>query len=225
VDNLPAGRADVRRWGVRWDNLFDDLESQLAHELSADELDIQAEEERLRLARLGLRDRLLAIHAGGGSPDDRMLRLALTDGSRACVVPSNFGRDWFSGDLASPSGRWSSCVVPIAAIAALSLSRQQVLRSLEAPTPGDGVPSAAPSALSERLGLSLVLRDLCRRRAAVEIALIGGAAGGTRVHGTIDRVGRDHLDLAVHDRTSARRERAVTEIRIVPLAQIALVRL
>ena len=45
------------------------------------------------------------------------------------------------------------------------------------------------------------------------------------VHGTIDRVGRDHVDLAVHDRGEPRREGAVREVRIVPLAALLLVRL
>ena len=42
---------------MRWDNLFDDLESQLEQELDAEDIDLLAEEERLRLGRLGLRDR------------------------------------------------------------------------------------------------------------------------------------------------------------------------
>jgi hypothetical protein len=154
-----------------------------------------------------------------------MLRLILADGSRVCVVPSSFGRDWLSGELAAPSGRWSPCVVPIGAISSVSLTRVQVEWSLDARTLPDAASPVGPSLLSERLGISLVLRDLCRRRSAVELALVGGAAGSTRVHGTIDRVGRDHVDLAVHDATSARRERDVTEIRVVPLSQVALVRL
>ena len=47
---------------MRWDNLFDDLEGQLEHELTSEEIDLQAEEERLRLGRMSLRDRILAIH-------------------------------------------------------------------------------------------------------------------------------------------------------------------
>jgi len=46
---------------MRWDNLFDDLESQLELELGAEDLDLVAEEERLRLGRLALRDRLVAL--------------------------------------------------------------------------------------------------------------------------------------------------------------------
>ena len=50
---------------MRWQNLFDDLEGQLESELGAEEVDLLAEEERLRLGRLSLRDRIRAIHADG----------------------------------------------------------------------------------------------------------------------------------------------------------------
>ena len=45
---------------MRWDKLFDDLESQLEREITAEELDLDAEEERLRLGRLSVRERLVA---------------------------------------------------------------------------------------------------------------------------------------------------------------------
>lgn len=40
---------------MRWEHLFDDLETQLERELTAEELDLEVEEERLRLGRLSLR--------------------------------------------------------------------------------------------------------------------------------------------------------------------------
>jgi len=43
------------------------------------------------------------------------------------------------------------------------------------------------------------------------------------VHGTLDRVARDHLDLALHEPGTVRRDRAVRGIRIVPLERIVLV--
>jgi len=45
------------------------------------------------------------------------------------------------------------------------------------------------------------------------------------VHGTIDRVGRDHVDVAVHERGEVRRETAVSEYRLVPLMSLVLVKL
>ena len=198
---------------MRWDNLFDDLESQLEQELSAEEIDLQAEEERLRLARLGIRDRLRSLHATSASIDERMLRLALADGSRVTVLPSTFGRDWLSGELVEESGRRPQCIVPLDSIDGVILERAQTALSLE--------PNVEESsgALSARLGLQFVLRDLCRRRASVDLHL-----RTLRLHGTIDRVGRDHLDLAVHEPEQPRRDSAITEFRIVRLDQVVLVR-
>ena len=199
---------------MRWDNLFDDLESQLEQELTAEEVDLQAEEERLRLARLGIRDRLRSLHAAADS-DIRMLRLGLADGSRVSVGPATFGRDWLAGELIEESGRRPQCVVSLEAITGIVLSRAQVIQSLDSSGGGE-----SPGALSARLGFPFVLRDLCRRRQAVDLWLRDG-----RLHGTIDRVGRDHLDLAVHEAGHPRRDSEVSEYRIIRLGQLMLVRI
>ena len=200
---------------MRWDNLFDDLESQLEQELTADEVDLRAEEERLRLARLGVRDRLISLqqwHSGEAAPT---LDLVLRDGSRAVVVPQSFGKDWVAGILVEEGSHRPSCVVPLEAIGSISLTRQQVEASLTA-----GPAEPAERSLSARLGVAFVLRDLCRRRQALELR-----TPGSRMFGTIDRVGRDHCDLAVHNPGSVRRESAVTGYRIVRFSEILLVRI
>lgn len=199
---------------MRWDNLFDDLESQLEQELTAEEVDLQAEEERLRLARLGIRDRLRSLSVAPAT-DDRILRLVLAGGSRVTVAPATFGRDWLAGELLEESGRRPQCILPLDAIDAVTLTGGQVLQSLDS---SGGEESAG--ALSARLGLQFVLRDLCRRRQAVQLWLVDG-----RMHGTIDRVGRDHIDLAAHEAGHPRRESAVSEYRILRLSQLILVRL
>jgi hypothetical protein len=198
---------------MRWDRLFDDLEGQLERELSAEELDLRAEEERLRIGRLAVRDRLIAIREGGHEPE-QPVALLLTTGEQLVVRPSTFGRDWFLAELTEEAHR-SQCVVPLAGVAALLLTRSQIESSL-AQTDN----TANDRALSARLTLPFVLRDLCRRRAAVSLHTVAGDA-----HGTIDRVGRDHLDLAVHEPDRQRRSRAVSQYRVVPLDQLLLVRL
>lgn len=197
---------------MRWDNLFDDLESQLEREITAEELDMGVEEERLRLGRLSLRDRLLAIR-DAPDPGDRELTLTLLTAVRLRVRPAVIGRDWLSGDIIDDSARRAQCVVPLPAIAGVSLGERQVRESLRSAEP---TPEALPP-LSARLGIAFVLRDLCRRRRPLEFALLGG-----RVHGTIDRVGRDHLDVAVHEPGIPRRSSLVAEYRVVPLDQIVL---
>jgi hypothetical protein len=193
---------------MRWDHLFDDLESQLEHELGAEELDVLAEEERLRLGRLALRDRLRAVLPG-------TVRLALADGTRLALALGAVGRDWVAGEEVRESGTGASCVVPTASIAACFLDPAQTAASLAQ----DAAAASPVGSLAARLGLAFVLRDLCRRRAALSIS-----TAAERLHGTIDRVGRDHLDLAEHDPGVARRDRDVRALRIVPIGQIVLVR-
>ena len=199
---------------MRWDHLFDDLESQLEHEFGAEEVDLLAEEERLRLGRLALRDRLRAMVPE--STESAPLRLLLRDGSRVSLALGAVGRDWIAGEVASESQSRSltSCVVPVAAISACFPDAAQLAASTD---PGDG--GSAVGSLAARLGLPFVLRDLCRRRAALHIT-----TRREQVHGTIDRVARDHLDLAEHDPGVARRDRAVHAIRLLPLAELVLVR-
>jgi hypothetical protein len=197
---------------MRWDDLFDDLEGQLEQELGAEEVDLLAEEERLRLGRLSLRDRVLAMTRAGEAAADE-LRLVLRDGTTVMVAVGSVGRDWLVGELGGP--RRGSCLVPLGAIASVLPTAEQLSRSVL------GEPSSESAvSLSGRLGLSFVLRDLCRRRAALELS----TASGGRLHGTIDRVGRDHLDLAEHEAGVPRRAAAVTRIRMLPVAELVLVR-
>jgi hypothetical protein len=194
---------------VRWQNLFDDLESQLESELGAEEVDLLAEEERLRLGRLTVRDRLRALHGGAAGES---IGIALRDGERMPLAIAAIGRDWVAGE--TDGGTLRSAIVPIAAIAVLDPVAAQLTASLR----GDPAPEP-PTALSARLGLAFVLRDLCRRRAPVELRV-----GAERWHGTIDRVGRDHLDLAEHAPGEPRRSASVARIRIVAFAALDLVR-
>ena len=197
---------------MRWDNLFDDLEGQLEQELGAEEIDLRAEEERLRLGRRTLRDRLLALNH---REDPVPVRVILTDGSALELRPRTFGRDWASGDVVDQSARDVQFILPLDAIAGLLLTRVQVSDSLE-----DTSSAESERGLSRRLGLAFVLRDLCRRRQSVELVMSDGVT-----RGTIDRVGRDHLDLAVHEAGTARRESLVSHYRVVPFARLLLVRL
>lgn len=196
---------------MRWDKLFDDLETQLERELTAEEIDLGAEEERLRLGRLSLRDRLDAIH---GHDSSALLFVTLVTGERLRLRPDALGRDWLSAGIEDGTSRRARCILALGGIAAVTLTAAQVRASLESGA-DDG-----QSTLSQRLGITFVLRDLCRRRRAVDVVV----ATGTSIHGTIDRVGRDHVDLAVHEPGAARRDSEITDYRIVSLASLVLVR-
>ncbi len=207
-------RADYRAC-MRWRDLFDDLEGQLEHELGAEDSGLQAEEERLRIGRLALRERLIAL-----TRDGACLRLWLPGGEQLAVSGVTVGRDWLSGEIVTEGGRKSSAIVPLDAICGVVLAAGEVDASLAG---GDATASwngEAPVPLAARLGLAFVLRDLARRRSFVELRLTGLALGGT-----IDRVGRDHLDLAMHEPGTPRRSREVSQFRLVPFAQLSYVRI
>ena len=195
---------------MRWDLLFDDLESQLDREQRDEERSLAIEDERLRLGRLTLRDRLTAV-SRASDDGDAIVRVELQGGVVMALRPLAFGRDWMSAESRPADRRSRQCVVPLAAIAAVLPSRSQLDPSLE--------PVSESSArLAERIGLSFVLRDLCRRRAPVRLTTVDGM-----VHGTLDRVARDHVDLALHEPGSPRREREIQGYRIVPLARVLLI--
>lgn len=192
---------------MRWNSLFDDLESQLERELTSEARELRGEQERHRLGGLRMLDRIAALAEAGASVGT--LRLALLGGEFISVTPLAYGADWFSAMLTDRAGL---VIVPLASIAGVTLSGVQVGVSL--------APGASPSLLAQRLTLAVVLRDLCRRRLAVEVVLADAT-----LHGTIDRVGVDHVDVALHEPGSARRDSAVTECRLVPLAALLLLRI
>lgn len=210
MENEVAGVGGARYgFGMRWDHLFDDLSGQLEHELQSEQADLQQEEERLRLGRLPLRDRLVALR-GAADRESALVRCRVRSAETVRVRLVTVGRDWMAGDLDGAPG--DQAIIPFSAVDALLLTPQQALLSLE--------PRAERSELGARLGVAFVLRDLCRRRATVTVRTTTG-----EVSGTIDRVGRDHLDLAEHDRDEVRRTRAMRQISVIPIDQVLLVRL
>lgn len=192
---------------MRWDSLFDDLTGQLDDELDADDAGVRLEAERARRGRLTLRDRLLALQnmRGPGRP----LTIELVDGATWRLCIRGIGTDWLHATAGATDGR--EVVVPLHAVAAVALTPQQVDRSLD--ELGTGEPR-----LIDRLTISYLLRDLCRRRAGVVVHTRRG-----RWSGTIDRVGRDHLDLAVHEVGAVRRSTAVAQIRVIAMSEVVIV--
>lgn len=205
---------------MRWDNLFSDLESQLEYGLTAEENDLHDEEERLRLGRLSLRDRLLQLMKISDRGANYSIAFVLTGGLRLSAKVKTIGKDWFAADIDSvPTGDsrrrlQQQCIVPLGAVQGLTLTRRQIRHSLE-PRPAQ----EGPGGLTDRLGLAFLLRDLCRRRTTVEVVLATES-----VFGTIDRVGRDHFDLAVHEATASRRDVDVVGYRLIAFDCVVLLK-
>jgi hypothetical protein len=175
---------------VRWEALFGDLEAQAE---SADRAALEAELGDLVRAEFGA----LSLRGRLGAHTGCDLVWFLADGEPVTGVLLETGEDWVlvragAGDV----------LLPMAAVASVSgLSRTAV---------ADGGP------LARSLRLTVVLRGLARDRQAVLVAVAGGAV----LAGTIDRVGADHVDVAVHAIDEPRRAGAVTGVRTVPLASI-----
>lgn len=193
----------IRFAHVRFEDLFDDLESQLEAELGAEQRDLEAEEERFRIGRLELRDRIVAA--------PRLLDLTLRGGGRLRLRRMALGRDWLNGLVLEGAPADTGAVVPLHAIVGIELDGDASAASVQS------VKEAGD--LQARLSFAYAMRDLARRRASVILE-------GTRpVAGTIDRVGRDHLDLAVHEPGERPRRSAVRSWRIVPFSAFDWVRL
>lgn len=190
---------------VEWDHLFEDLEGQLVAEWEADRAALDAESERLRISKLTLRERLRAI-----GTDGPRLMLELVDGDRWDTTLRTIGADWIGVQV---TGDARLRVVQLASVDAIGADHGTLLAGLAA--------DPVPAGLRERMTFGFVMRDLARRHAPVTIA----RRGADPQHGTIDRAGADHLDLALHDPGEPRRARSVRGFRLISLDAVLWVRI
>ncbi|HET6394631.1 MAG TPA: hypothetical protein VFG13_17530 [Blastococcus sp.] len=182
---------------MRWQQLFDDLQSQFEAEEAAAERAESASRTRAELGGVRLAERL----AGAlGSP----VALDVRGAGRVAGVLVDRGPDWLL--LADDLGR--DQLVALAAVRSVAgLGRRTAL-----PEPADGVRA--------RLDLRRALRGLVRDRASVQLVLDDGAT----MTGTLDRVGADYVELAEHPADAQRRSEAVQGVRAVVIGAVALVR-
>jgi hypothetical protein len=182
---------------MRWEALFADLEAHadaLERSERAAEVDERA---RMEVAALGLLDRL---RAAVGAP----LRLHCGAAGTCTGTLRRVGPDWLLLD------EHAGCetVVALAAVQGVG----GLSRLCSAP---DSV-----TVVESRLGLPHVLRGVARDRSAVRICRVDGST----LDATIDRVGADFLDAALHPAGETRRRADVREVVLVPYAALALVR-
>jgi hypothetical protein len=180
---------------MRWERLFHDLEARLEAEERAGTESEVADLVRTERSRIAVRDRLRA-HLG--QPLTWFLITGEAFGARLVDV----GADWVL--VAPGTGASGESLIPIGVVQHVTgLSRFVA-------------PEAGP--VARRLGMGAVLRGLSRDRAVVTVRLRDGG----QLTGTIDRVGVDHLDLAVHPQDEPRRERAVREVGCVLLSGVVM---
>lgn len=194
---------------VHWDRLFEELEGQLAAEWESERAALDAESERLRISRLELRSRLRMLCAAGATAT-----VDLAGRERLLGVLRSLGADWIAADAVRDDDervRRTTVVIPLHAVHGIRVDHGHLLSSLE-PAQDDAMPP-----LRERMTLGFLLRDLARRRVPVRIRI----ADGDDLHGTIDRAGADHLDLAEHDSGQPRVRSAVRGFCVVPFVAIS----
>jgi hypothetical protein len=136
-------------------------------------------------------------------------RLRAHEGQITCWL---LGGDLLTGRLADVGADWL-----------LIEDRGPVLVAMSAVAGVQGLGRRADGdreGLAGRVGITVLLRGLARERAPVTLLLVDSG----RLTGTIDRVGADHLDLAMHPADRPRRWSEVLGVRIVPLSALAWVR-
>jgi hypothetical protein len=180
---------------MRWEQLFEDLESRL-EQLSQAERDAEiADRTRAELARISLLDRLRASMG-------QAIRCELSEGVIARGRLDRVGSDFVL--LSQPHGE---TVVPLSAMVLL-----------------DGVDEGAVSAevagrVVSRLGLAAILRSLARDRSTVRLRL----GQGRVLVGTVQRVGSDFLQLATHEAEESPRRGTVRATPLIPLDRLVSV--
>ncbi len=143
----------------------------------------------------GRRDLASRVAELGAAGD---VTLRLLDGSLLVVRPEAAGENWIGAT--SDRGR-TRFIVPTSAIVSAS-ARPAADGGREAPE-------------LTTLGVRIMLRDLSRRRCAVTVV-----TNIVSLHGTIDAVAGDHLELAVHPVGAPRRAREVTALELIPLSAV-----
>ncbi|MEO7058282.1 MAG: hypothetical protein ABI083_01040 [Lapillicoccus sp.] len=180
---------------MRWDELFDDLESRLAEE---DRRDLEAEvadRTRRERALLGLQDRFTACQSGA-PVEVRVAGAGLVAGPVVGVGP-----DW----VLVAERPEHPALVAYAAIRVVS---------------GASGRAGHIGAVAKAFGLGAALRAVSRDRAVVEVVDLDGVV----LTGTIDGVGSDLIDVAEHPVDVPRRREHVQAVRSIPFSALAVVR-
>ena len=179
---------------MRWDALFRDMEAQLAASAAVDAESEVSDRVRIESGGISLQDRLR-------SQSGKQLVFDLGTAGMLRGILRHVGEGWVS--LEQERG---------AALAVLS--HVIAIRGMDR--------FASPTAGKVRLGVTSALRSIARDRSAVVVRSVGASEERT-LHGTIDRVGSDFLELAVVPSDQPRRNANVTGVYVLPTATVAAV--
>lgn len=183
---------------MRWNELFADLEAQ-AEAWQVAERDAEvAELTRLETSQLRLASRLAAA---AGAP----LRIRCLGGT---VLSGRIGRSG-PGWLLLDEGAGREALLPVPAVVSVAgLGRWS------------GSPGVSAPAMRAVPGFGSVLRAVARDRSVLRVSL----TDSTVLDGTLDRVGADFVELAVHAAGEPRRRAEVREVLVLPVDALAVLR-
>jgi hypothetical protein len=199
---------------MRWERLFQDLEDQLDRETDAELEDIARDEERLRIARLPLIERVRDCLGEPGSVPT--ISVSVSQAVLECTV-IRCGRDWMLAQVHEPLALCGTALIPLTALRSLRMDARD---TSDAGRPRRTGTVGRTRQLSSDIAFTFVLRDLCRRRRHVTLW-----CDVDETSGTIERVGKDHVDIAIHSAGFSRSTQTVSHVAIVPLTRIDLVQL
>lgn len=183
---------------MRWERLFADLEGQLAAAAAVDLAAEVADRVRGEWADVRLVDRLRPLV---GAPVRVSVAGAGVVEGRLAVV----GSGWLL--LGDAAGDAETVVAAGAVVWVEGLARATAVPGSE-------------GEVARRLGLGHVLRGVCRDRSPVVVVLCDGQT----LTGTVDRVGADFVEVAVHPLDEPRRADRVRGVRAVPFSALAMLR-
>ncbi|MBX6370722.1 MAG: hypothetical protein IRZ02_00495 [Acidothermus sp.] len=181
----------------RWSRLFNDLEGQLAAAQEAADAAEAADRVRAEVLQIRLIDRLWGSIG-------RSIRLRLGPGDTLAGRLVTAGEGWV---LLEEGDRETLVFLP----------RVQAIDGLD---PRTAASAEVMGPLAARVGPGHTLRRMLRDRAPVGVRL----DDGTILTGTLDRVGRDFIDLAQHDPGDVPRARAIRSLLTIPWPSIVWVR-
>lgn len=188
---------------MRWEQLFGDLAARFDDLADADLMAEMADRQRVAAGTISMVERIAGALG-------RPIRLRTVAGITVTGTLRRVGPDWLL--LQEGPGR-------------------EVVLALRATTIVEGLSAAtgvAMTGVERRLNLRHALRGLARDRSPIALVVSGGvgepAALYTEVTGTIDRIGADFLEMALHAPWEPRRTASVRSIVLVPLEAIVLVR-
>jgi len=188
---------------MRWEQLFGDLAARFDDLADADLMAELADRQRVAAGTISMVERIAGALG-------RPIRLRTVAGITVTGTLRRVGPDWLL--LQEGPGR-------------------EVVLALRATTIVEGLSAAtgvAMTGIERRLNLRHALRGLARDRSPIALVVSGGvgepAALYTEVTGTIDRIGADFLEMALHAPWEPRRTASVRSIVLVPLEAIVLVR-